>query len=171
VLVVGEIRRGIEILRRRDPVQTAPLERWFQRLHVVHATRILDVSIQVADLWGRLQVPNPLPEIDGLLAATRDRARSRARDPQRKGRSGNGRSLPEPVRPRVNTAPGDTSCTMLIVAWQLARSDRLLVNIAADGQYRLWGQWRGPRVRGRPQSSRSLAGGRRPMIATAASSV
>jgi toxin FitB len=70
VLVVGEIRRGIEILRRRDPVQTAPLERWFQRLHVVHATRILEVNVQVADLWGRLQVPNPLPEIDGLLAAT-----------------------------------------------------------------------------------------------------
>lgn len=28
------------------------------------------MDIQIANLWGRLQVPNPLPEVDGLLAAT-----------------------------------------------------------------------------------------------------
>jgi toxin FitB len=70
VLVVGEIRRGIEILRRRDPLQALPLDRWFERLQVTFADRILDVNVQVADLWGRLQVPNSLPEVDGLLAAT-----------------------------------------------------------------------------------------------------
>jgi predicted nucleic acid-binding protein len=70
VLVVGEIRRGIEALRRRDPIQAAPLDGWFQGLQVVHASRILVVDVQVADLWGRLQVLNPLPEVDGLLAAT-----------------------------------------------------------------------------------------------------
>jgi toxin FitB len=70
VLVVGEVRRGIEIVRRRDPLQAVPLDRWFERLQLTFADRILDVNVQVADLWGRLQVPNPLPEVDGLLAAT-----------------------------------------------------------------------------------------------------
>jgi predicted nucleic acid-binding protein len=70
VLVVGEVRRGIEMLRRRDPLQALPLDRWLERLQLTFADRILDVNVQVADLWGRLQVPNPLPEVDGLLAAT-----------------------------------------------------------------------------------------------------
>ena len=70
VLVIGEVRRGIEALRRRDQLQAAALDGWFQNLQVMYAPRILPVGVQVADLWGRLQVPNPLPEVDGLLAAT-----------------------------------------------------------------------------------------------------
>jgi predicted nucleic acid-binding protein len=70
VLVVGELRRGIEALRRRDPIQAAALDRWFQSLQAIYASRILEVDVQIADLWGRLQVPNPLPPIDSLLAAT-----------------------------------------------------------------------------------------------------
>jgi predicted nucleic acid-binding protein len=70
VLVVGEIRRGIESLRRRDTIQAAAIDGWFQKLQLVYAPRILPVDVPIADLWGRLQVPNPLPEVDGLLAAT-----------------------------------------------------------------------------------------------------
>ncbi|HEY2728506.1 MAG TPA: PIN domain-containing protein [Polyangia bacterium] len=32
--------------------------------------RILPVDEPVARLWGRLNVPDPLPAVDGLLAAT-----------------------------------------------------------------------------------------------------
>jgi predicted nucleic acid-binding protein len=70
VLVMGEMRRGIERLRRRDAIQAAPLDRWFDGVMATFADRILDVNVQVADTWGRLQVPNALPEVDGLLAAT-----------------------------------------------------------------------------------------------------
>ena len=70
VLVLGEIRRGIESLRRRDPTAALALEQWLGRLNASFSDRILPVDGQVADRWGFLNVPNPLPTIDGLLAAT-----------------------------------------------------------------------------------------------------
>lgn len=70
VLVLGEIRQGIERLRRRDPVQVAALERWLGLLEDGFADRILDVDETVAHAWGRLTAADPVPPIDGLLAAT-----------------------------------------------------------------------------------------------------
>jgi hypothetical protein len=35
-----------------------------------HSPRVLPVTAAVAEEWGRLNVPNPLPVIDSLLAAT-----------------------------------------------------------------------------------------------------
>lgn len=70
VLVVGEIRQGIERLARRDPVQAAAFERWLSRLVHDYRDRIVPVSSEVAEAWGRLNVPDPLPVVDGLLAAT-----------------------------------------------------------------------------------------------------
>lgn len=70
VVVVGELRQGIERVRKRDPRSAANLERWLQVLVEDYAARILPVDMNVADLWGRLNVPDPLPAIDGFLAAT-----------------------------------------------------------------------------------------------------
>jgi predicted nucleic acid-binding protein len=70
VLVVGEIRQGIERLRRRDPVQAVPYETWLSALLHGFADRLLPVTAEVCDEWGRLNVPVPLPVIDGLMAAT-----------------------------------------------------------------------------------------------------
>jgi predicted nucleic acid-binding protein len=70
VLVLGEIRRGIERLRRRDPAQAAVLESWLIGLHAGYADRILPVTLQIADEWGRINVPDPVPLVDGLIAAT-----------------------------------------------------------------------------------------------------
>ena len=70
MLVVGEIRQGIERLRRRDPSQAAVFETWLATLRRDYADRILPVTVQIADEWGRLNVPDPVPAIDGLLAAT-----------------------------------------------------------------------------------------------------
>jgi predicted nucleic acid-binding protein len=70
VLVIGEIRRGIESVRRRDPAQAADLDRWLGRLQGALQERVLPIDARVADLWGRLNVPDPLPTVDGLLAAT-----------------------------------------------------------------------------------------------------
>jgi toxin FitB len=69
-LVVGEVRHGIERLRRRDPLQAAALERWLTVVKEDFAERILPVTTSIAEAWGRLSVPNPLPTVDGLLAAT-----------------------------------------------------------------------------------------------------
>lgn len=70
VLVVGEIRQGIERLARRDPAQAAVFERWFSRLVHDYCDRIVPVDSDVAEAWGRLNVRDPLPVVDGLLAAT-----------------------------------------------------------------------------------------------------
>lgn len=70
VLTIGEIRRGIENIRRRDPAAARALDRWLRRVLMQHADRILDVDQAVAEEWGRLNVPDPLPVVDGLLAAT-----------------------------------------------------------------------------------------------------
>jgi len=70
VLVLGEVRQGIERLRRRDPAQA---ERLAQRLTLItagFADRILPISAAIAEQWGNNNVPDALPVIDGLLAAT-----------------------------------------------------------------------------------------------------
>ena len=69
-LVLGEIRKGIESTRRRDKPAAQALEDWLQELVATHSDRILPVDHAVADQWGRLNVPDPLPVLDGLLAAT-----------------------------------------------------------------------------------------------------
>jgi predicted nucleic acid-binding protein len=70
VLSVGEIRLGIERLRRKDAAQTDLLEQWLRGLRATYAGHIIDVDASVAEEWGRLNVPDPLPVIDGLLAAS-----------------------------------------------------------------------------------------------------
>jgi len=70
VLTIGEIRRGVERLRRRDPLQAARLEGWLTGLHVSYRSRIVEVDATTAEEWGRINVPDPLPAVDGLLAAS-----------------------------------------------------------------------------------------------------
>ncbi len=70
VLTIGELRRGIESIRRRDPQAAAALEAWFQQVVTEYHDRIIAVDQRVAEEWGRMSIPDPLPVIDGLLAAT-----------------------------------------------------------------------------------------------------
>ena len=70
VLVLGEIRRGIESIRRRDAPSALALEQWLARLASDFADRVLPVDARVADRWGGLNVPDPIPTVAGLLAAT-----------------------------------------------------------------------------------------------------
>jgi hypothetical protein len=70
VLVLGEIRRGVELLRRRDTAAAARLNRWLHGLQRRYADRILPVTREICDRWGSLSPEQPLSPIDGLLAAT-----------------------------------------------------------------------------------------------------
>jgi toxin FitB len=70
VLVLGEIRRGIELLRPRDPVQARALESWLGQVDTAFCDRILPINREVADEWGRLNAIRPISVVDGLLAAT-----------------------------------------------------------------------------------------------------
>ncbi len=70
VLVFGEIRHGAELSRRKDPVQAASLDVWIAKVEAAYSGRILPVTREIADRWGRLGVPDKVPAVDGLLAAT-----------------------------------------------------------------------------------------------------
>lgn len=70
VLVIGEISRGIELTRRRDLQQFTVLEKWFENVLLDFAGRIVPVDLQVARRWAQLGIPDPVPVIDGFLAAT-----------------------------------------------------------------------------------------------------
>ena len=70
VLTVGELRRGVELIRRRDHRSAQALDVWIAQIVSAHGFRLLPVDDAVADVWGRMNVPDPLPVVDGLLAAT-----------------------------------------------------------------------------------------------------
>ena len=70
VLVLAEIRRGIELKRRRDAEQAAALDRWFAQIRTRLGDRVLPIDEPIAEAWALLSVPDRLPLIDGLLAAT-----------------------------------------------------------------------------------------------------
>ena len=70
VLVIGEIRKGIESVRPKDNAQANAIENWLVAVDKAFGERILPVDRAVANEWGRLNANRPLPVIDGLLAAT-----------------------------------------------------------------------------------------------------
>ena len=70
VLVIGEIRRGIERVRGTDAAQAKALGRWLEQVRRAFPGRLLEVTEEVAEEWGRLDAHTPRPAIDGLLAAT-----------------------------------------------------------------------------------------------------
>lgn len=72
VLALGEIRRGIEALRPRDPARAAAIDAWLADLVAAFGTRILGIDARVADRWGRLAAARSVPVIDALMAATAD---------------------------------------------------------------------------------------------------
>lgn len=70
-LVLGEIRKGIELTRRRRDMRQADiLESWLQGIAQMFIERILLVNTDVADTWGQISAIRPVPVVDGLLAAT-----------------------------------------------------------------------------------------------------
>jgi predicted nucleic acid-binding protein len=70
VLVVGELVRGAILKRRTDPQMADALARWIARLTHLYVERILPVTLEIAQEWGRLSALRPIPPEDGLLAAT-----------------------------------------------------------------------------------------------------
>ena len=70
VLTLGEVRRGIGLLEGRDPVQAEVYEAWLATVLRDYADRIIPVDAETAEEWGSMNVPSPVPVVDGLMAAT-----------------------------------------------------------------------------------------------------
>jgi predicted nucleic acid-binding protein len=69
-LTLGEIRRGIEGVRDRDPGKAVALERWLREVSSAFGARTLGVDLAVAEAWGRISAGRSVPVVDALLAAT-----------------------------------------------------------------------------------------------------
>ncbi len=66
-----ELEIGVLRMERRDATQGRLLRRWLSAsLQPAFAGRILDVDVRVATQAARLQVPDPRPPNDALIAAT-----------------------------------------------------------------------------------------------------
>ncbi len=70
VLTLGELGRGANLLHTRDQTAAAALDRWIGQLRLQFENRILPVDLAVAEAWAQLCARQPLPAIDGLIAAT-----------------------------------------------------------------------------------------------------
>jgi predicted nucleic acid-binding protein len=71
VVTIGELRRGVELLRHRNDIRQAQrLEAWLESLVGQYADHILDFASEEAQIWGRLRVPHPENAIDKQIAAT-----------------------------------------------------------------------------------------------------
>lgn len=69
-LVLGEIRKGVELARTRDPEKAAALETWLRQVEIAFGTRVLPIDNAISNQWGRMSAIRPIPVIDGLMAAT-----------------------------------------------------------------------------------------------------
>ena len=71
VITVGELRRGIGLLRHRgNRRQAERLEEWLGALLSEYRDFILDIDTDIAQLWGCLRVPHPENALDKQIAAT-----------------------------------------------------------------------------------------------------
>jgi len=70
VLVIGELRKGVEQIRRRDATAAFHLEVWLETITKQFDERILIIDDLIAAEWGRMSAIRPLSVIDSLLAAT-----------------------------------------------------------------------------------------------------
>jgi predicted nucleic acid-binding protein len=69
-VTIGELRRGVELIRHRGDQQQADLlEQWLEKVLLDYGDRFLSLDCDAAQLWGQLRVPNPQHAIDKQIAA------------------------------------------------------------------------------------------------------
>jgi predicted nucleic acid-binding protein len=70
VISLGELRHGVEVIRRRgDGDQAKLLEAWLTVVLDQYRENILPFEADAAQVWGRLRVPDPGHELDKQIAA------------------------------------------------------------------------------------------------------
>lgn len=70
VVSIGEIRKGIELLRLKSPQQCPSFERWLASIKSEFEGQVLDITDEIAERWGALMAKRPRPVADCYLAAT-----------------------------------------------------------------------------------------------------
>lgn len=71
VVTLGELRRGVDLIRHRGDVPQAELlEAWLTELMQDYRDSVLTFDLDTAQVWGRLRVPRPENALDKQIAAT-----------------------------------------------------------------------------------------------------
>ena len=71
VITIGELRRGVKLIRHRGDVKQAEkLEEWLAKIIREYAENILDFSVTESQVWGLLRVPHHENALDKQIAAT-----------------------------------------------------------------------------------------------------
>ena len=71
VITIGELRRGVELIRHRgDSHQANQLEKWLGIILSEYSDYILELDEDIAQLWGKLRSPHHEHAIDKQIAAT-----------------------------------------------------------------------------------------------------
>jgi len=71
VITIGELRRGVELIRHQgDTKQANLLAKWLNTLTSNYSSNILGIDEDIAQLWGHLRVPHPENALDKLITAT-----------------------------------------------------------------------------------------------------
>jgi hypothetical protein len=70
-VTVGELRRGVELIRHRgDAAQAERLDAWLTLILSEYHDNVLPLDDAAAQVWGRLRVPHPENALDKQIAAT-----------------------------------------------------------------------------------------------------
>ena len=70
VLSLGEIRKGIELLRKKSPAGCISFEVWLQKIQSDYSNCTIAITSEIAGRGGELSALRPWSVIDSLLAAT-----------------------------------------------------------------------------------------------------
>jgi len=70
VVVLGELRHGVEVTRLKDPQAGDTLDQWLADVTAQFDERILPIDEEVAEQWGVFGMRDPISAVDGLVAAT-----------------------------------------------------------------------------------------------------
>ena len=70
-ITIGELRRGVELIRcRNDEKQASLLEGWLKNIVLNFKDNILSFSEDEAQVWGKLRAPHHENALDKQIAAT-----------------------------------------------------------------------------------------------------
>jgi len=71
VITIGELRRGVELIRHRGDIRQAnQLEKWLEIILTEYGDYIFELDEEIAQLWGKLRSPHHEHAIDKQIAAT-----------------------------------------------------------------------------------------------------
>ena len=70
VITIGELRRGVDLIRFRGDIEQArALETWLSTVLDSYADKVLAFGADAAQVWGRLRAPDPAHALDKQIAA------------------------------------------------------------------------------------------------------